>query len=152
MKNLIENWALPNRNAEKIPVSLRLPFDVYARLHALKEVYPSQTVTDIATDVLRAGLDEVINSLPDYDPYTMQECLSQAMDVHQQVRGHVDIEQLADDFFCNQKPAPRKLFNSAYRRIFEEKAPKSLLPSEVAVVLHPESGESELVEASTLGL
>lgn len=152
MKNLIENWALPNRNAEKIPVSLRLPFDVYAKLHALKEVYPSQTVTDIATDILRAGLDEVINALPDYEPSTMQECLTDAIDIHQQALGHVDVEQLAEDFFINQKPAPRKLFNSVYRRIFEEKAPKSLLPPEVAVVMHPELGESELVESSTLDL
>ena len=64
MKNLLRMWTLPDRSNERIQVTLRIPFTDYARLHALKEVYPSRSVNDILTDIIRVGLDEIVDSLP----------------------------------------------------------------------------------------
>ena len=107
MKNLIKNWTLPNRDSEKVPVSLRLPFDVYAKLQALKELYPSVTVTDIATDVLREGLDQVIKALPDDDSMTLE--------------AHNPSSQGIEDKLNTKKISPLKLFNLSYNRIVTEK-------------------------------
>ena len=138
MKKLIENWSLPNRAAEKIPVSLRLPFDVYAKLYALKEAYPSQTVTDIATDILRKGLNDVIDALP--VAMTLEECLETG-DEH-----GFDGRQLYD----GQQLSARSIFDTAYRRIFAEKSPKTYLPAGVAVLGDPDNNRCELVDEANL--
>ena len=65
-RKLIKNWALPNRSDERIQLTLRLSFVDYARLHALKEVYPQRSVNDIIGDVIRSGLDEIVDALPVY--------------------------------------------------------------------------------------
>jgi hypothetical protein len=65
-KNLIQNWSLPNRSDERTQLTLRLPFTEYARLHALKEIFPGRSVNDIIHDLLKAGLDEVVDSLNSY--------------------------------------------------------------------------------------
>jgi hypothetical protein len=66
VENLIKSWSFPDRSSEKVSVSLRLPYDVYASLHALKEVYSDQSVNDIARDLLRAAIAEVVEALPSY--------------------------------------------------------------------------------------
>lgn len=125
MKKLLDTWALPNRNAEKIAVSLRLPFDIYAKLHALKEVYPSQTVTDIATDILREGLESVIQSLPDYEHMTRVECFEKEGEYQMSGDQIFQMEMQTPD-------SPRKRFNYAYSRIFAEKNAQTETTDEAA--------------------
>ena len=62
-KNMIGNWALPNRSEERTPVTLRLDFSTYAKLHALKVIYPKRSVNEFMNDILRNGVDDVIEAL-----------------------------------------------------------------------------------------
>jgi hypothetical protein len=66
VKNLLNNWSLPDRTAERTQITLRLDYDLYARLHALKSVYPRRSVNDMINDIIKAGLDEIVASLPSY--------------------------------------------------------------------------------------
>ena len=43
---------------------MRLPLDDAARLHALAELFPGQTVEEIVTDLLSAALDEIAAAMP----------------------------------------------------------------------------------------
>jgi hypothetical protein len=64
-KPLLDRWkktAAPARTAKEYAV--RLPLDDAARLHALAELYPGQSVEEIVTDLLSAGLDEIAAAMP----------------------------------------------------------------------------------------
>jgi hypothetical protein len=64
-KPLLEHWkkaAAPVKTAQAYAV--HLPLDDAARLHALTELFPGQTVEQIITDLLHAGLDEVAAAIP----------------------------------------------------------------------------------------
>lgn len=67
VKSLLKNWALPDRSADRTQLTLRLPFTDYARLQALKEVYPSRSLNEFVCDLLETGLDEVVESLPSWE-------------------------------------------------------------------------------------
>jgi len=66
MRDLTNRWSLPDRSGERVQVTLRLDFNEYARLHALKEMYPNRSVNDFLNDIIRAGLDEIVDSMPSY--------------------------------------------------------------------------------------
>lgn len=66
VKKTLESWSLPDRSAERIQITLRIPYTDYARLHALKAAYSSRSVNEILTDIIRMGLDEVVDELPAY--------------------------------------------------------------------------------------
>src|SRR6202789_1920859 len=64
-KPLLDRWkkeAAPPRTAKEYAV--RLPLDDAARLHALVELFPGQTIEEILTDLLAAGLDEIAAAMP----------------------------------------------------------------------------------------
>ena len=64
-KPLLDRWkktAAPARTAKEYAV--RLPLDDAARLHALAELFPGQSVEEIVTDLLSAGLDEIAAAMP----------------------------------------------------------------------------------------
>jgi hypothetical protein len=64
-KPLLERWnkaPAPARTAKKYAV--RLPLDDAARLQALAELFPGQSIDDIITDLLGAGLDEIAAAMP----------------------------------------------------------------------------------------
>jgi len=71
-KNLLKNWALPDRGSDRTQLTLRLPFTEYAKLHALKAVYSTRTVNDMICDILKTSLDEIIDALPSYT-YTQSD-------------------------------------------------------------------------------
>lgn len=71
-KNLIQNWSLPNRSDERTQLTLRLPFNDYARLHALKKVFPNQSVNDLICDIIKSGLDGIVEDLPTH-VYTQRD-------------------------------------------------------------------------------
>ena len=64
-KSLLDRWkktVAPARTAKEYAV--RLPLDDAARLQALAELYPGQSIEDIVTDLLSAGLDEIAAAIP----------------------------------------------------------------------------------------
>lgn len=64
-KPLLERWKkapAPLKTAKEYLV--RLPLDDAARLHALVELFPGQSIEEIVTDLLGAGLDEIAAALP----------------------------------------------------------------------------------------
>jgi hypothetical protein len=64
-KPLLERWkkpAAPARTAKEYAV--RLPLDDAARLQALVDLFPGQSLEEIVTDLLGAGLDEIAAAMP----------------------------------------------------------------------------------------
>jgi hypothetical protein len=64
-KPLLERWktqAAPARTAKEYAV--RLPLDDAARLQALVDLFPGQSLEEIVTDLLGAGLDELAAAMP----------------------------------------------------------------------------------------
>lgn len=110
IKNLLDTWALPDRTADRQQLTLRLNYDLYAKLHALKEVYNQRPVNDMINDILKAGLDEIIEALPSYkiDP-------EEAIDLAHHCGGN-------PQDYVNELTGPRVKFNNAYRRILEQKS------------------------------
>jgi hypothetical protein len=111
IKNILSAWALPDRTADRAQLTLRLPFNEYARLHALKEVYKGRSVNDMIIDILKAGLDEVVDALPTYEtPIDPEESAEMAY--------HMGGK--ASDY-SHSISGPRPQFDSAYKRILEAK-------------------------------
>jgi hypothetical protein len=64
-KSLLERWKkAPARAKTAKEYMVRLPLDDAARLHALVELFPGQSVEEIVTDLLGAGLDEIAAAIP----------------------------------------------------------------------------------------
>src|SRR5271156_3413156 len=64
-KSLLDRWkkvAAPARTAKEYAV--RLTLDDAARLQALAELFPGQSLEEIVTDLLGAGLDEIAAAMP----------------------------------------------------------------------------------------
>jgi hypothetical protein len=67
-KPLLARWkkeAAPAVTAQEY--AIRLPLDDAARLHALAELFPGQSLEGIVTDLLHAALDEIAAAMP-YEP------------------------------------------------------------------------------------
>ena len=114
MKNLVKSWSLPDRSNERIQITLRIPFSDYARLHALKEIYPRRSVNDILSDIIKFGLDEIIEALPsrsanDDDVFEHNSHMSSDMPE--------DLSLSVGDSI-----GPAIDFEYAYRRILESKS------------------------------
>lgn len=109
IKNLAKTWSLPDRTQDRQQLTLRIPYDLYAKLHALKEVYNQRPVNDMITDILRAGLDEIIEALP-----------CRELSAHE-----AEVEGFLDEY---GKPVEglivgqRATFDIAYRRLLEAKS------------------------------
>jgi hypothetical protein len=64
-KSLLDRWKklpAPAKTAQEY--SIRLSLDDAARLHALAELFPGQSIEEILTDLLSAGLDEIAAAMP----------------------------------------------------------------------------------------
>ena len=64
-KPLLDRWkkaAAPAKTAREYAV--RLPLDDAARLEALAELFPGQSIEEIVTDLLGAALDEIAVAMP----------------------------------------------------------------------------------------
>ena len=122
--NLIKTWSLPERSSEKVPVQLRLPFDIYASLHALKDVYPEQSVNDIARDLLRAAISEVVENLPSY---THRIDPAEADYIAQAIGGDPDFNEMVTT-------GPLVNYENAYARIMGEKKQEEVSQTELRAV------------------
>lgn len=110
IKNLAKTWSLPDRTQDRQQLTLRIPYDIYAKLHALKECYNQRPVNDMITDILRAGLDEIIEALP--SPKIDEE---EAIEI-----AHYNGGKPED--YLGSLTGPRAKFDSAYRRLLEQKS------------------------------
>jgi hypothetical protein len=64
-KSLLDRWkktAAPQKTAREY--SMRLSVDDAARLHALTELFPGQSLEAILADLLRTSLDEIAAAMP----------------------------------------------------------------------------------------
>ncbi len=64
-KSLLDRWKsapAPARTAAQY--AIRLPLDDAARLHALAQIFPGQSIEEITTDLLAAALDEIAAAMP----------------------------------------------------------------------------------------
>ena len=64
-KPLLDRWkkqVAPARTAREY--AIRLNLDDASRLHALAELFPGQSIEQIVTDLLGAGLDEIAAAIP----------------------------------------------------------------------------------------
>ena len=105
----METWALPDRTAERVQLTLRLNYNAYARLHALKAVYPHRAVNDFLNDIIDSGLDEIVEALP-----------SRTISEHEAAEMAGSEEEY--DLRVGAKTGPRVVFDSVYRRILTEKS------------------------------
>jgi len=119
MKKFVTNWSLPDRTTERTQLTLRLDFDSYARLHALKEIYPKRSVNDMINDILKAGLEEIIEALPSY-----KVDFDEAVELAGYHGGR-------PEDYTDSLSGPRVNFDSAYRRILESKSEEETQKLEV---------------------
>lgn len=110
MKNLIKTWSFPDRTQERQQLTLRLNYDLYAKLHALKEVYPSRSVNDMINDIVKNALDEIIEALPFYK-IDSEEAIEMA---------HYHGGKPED--YADTTTGPRVKFDIAYRRLLDQKS------------------------------
>ena len=64
-KSLIDRWhktATPKKTDREY--AIRLPLDDAARLHALAELFPGQSLETLLTDLLHASLEEIEAAIP----------------------------------------------------------------------------------------
>lgn len=64
-KPLLDRWkkdAAPAQTVKEYPI--RLDLDDAARLHALAEIFPGQSIEAIIADLLHASLDEIAAAMP----------------------------------------------------------------------------------------
>jgi hypothetical protein len=113
LKKLVKAWNFPDRTQERQQFTLRLNYDIYAKLLALKEVYPTRSVNEIINDILSAGLDEIIEELPQY---------------------RIDVEEAIElahyqggkpDDYANVMTGPKVKFEGSYMRILNERKEES---------------------------
>ena len=72
--DLLKVWgAFDNKRLCAKQFSIRLPVHVAARVSALCEMYPGKTKTDIIADLLASALDQVEESLPQYQSSESEE-------------------------------------------------------------------------------
>lgn len=127
MKKLVDSWTLPDRSAERVQITLRIPYTDYARLHALKAAYSDRSVNEILTDLIRVALDEAVDVLPSYS--AGPEDVAQA-------RAYGDENLEVGDVFGG--PAV-KYRNAYYALIQSRKEPSASIPSMDALGLIGES-------------
>jgi hypothetical protein len=113
INNLIKSWALPDRTQERAQLTVRIDYDLWAKLQALKEVYPKRSVNDMVADILRVGVDDIIEALPTHvRKMTFEEADEQA----------AYDGGLASDYVGREiHNGPSVVFSYAYSRILSEK-------------------------------
>lgn len=111
---LVKLWGLPDRSAERVQITLRLPYPDYTRLHALKKVYPNRSVNDMISDLVKVGLDEVVEVLPTYEYPSVDHA---ALDARAEGVSDEDFEE-----FLTRGYGPRVQFDDALQEILSQKS------------------------------
>lgn len=108
---VIKNWDRPVRPPERAQLTLRVPIPVHQQILALKELYPSQALNDMVSDIIELGLNAIVQKLPLYE-YT------QAMIDDMERHGFYGGEQVGQEY------GPRVDFRNTLERI-KSSAPKN---------------------------
>lgn len=111
IKALANLWSFPDRSMDRAQITLRLSYNDYARLHALKEIFAGRSVNDMLNDLIRVGLDELVESL----------------EVNVQTRSgyeHDLMEGIPEEYIVPVGDKYGRLidFERAYRRLLNERA------------------------------
>jgi hypothetical protein len=64
---VLKNWDRPVRPPERAQLTLRVPIPVHQQILALKELYPSQALNDMVSDIIEVGLNAIVAKLPIYE-------------------------------------------------------------------------------------
>lgn len=64
---VLKNWDRPVRPPERAQLTLRIPIPLHQQILALKELYPSQALNDMVSDIIELGLNAVVEKLPTYE-------------------------------------------------------------------------------------
>ena len=110
LKNLLDTWSLPDRTEERTQITLRISYELYCRLHAIKAVYPNRSVNDIICDLLNTSTAELI------DLFLVYEVTQD--DVFEQLQNGVP-EECCDS--VGSSYGPLMLYRKAYRSLLESK-------------------------------
>jgi Leucine-rich repeat (LRR) protein len=94
---LLEKWNDTYCNEEKVQTTLRIPFSEHARLRALEKTYQFTNMNTIITDIIKTGLDEIIDSLSDKVPPM------EALEYEMKIKAHPAMMA-----YCAQKPMSDK--------------------------------------------
>jgi len=122
-KELLSQWALPDRTEDRAQVTLRLDFDTYAKLHALKNVFPHRSVNEFINNLLEDGVNEIVSALGEPSAGGLEY-----------------VEEAGEEIFIDSNYAYR--FNSFYSTIMKEGKGCSLLG-----IVRKADGEAKEVES-----
>jgi len=61
----MKDWSKPAVTEGRTQITLRVDFDLYAKLHALKAVYINRSVNELMNDLLISGINEIVEELGD---------------------------------------------------------------------------------------
>ena len=64
---VLKNWDRPVRPPERAQLTLRIPIPLHQQILALKELYPSQALNDMVSDIIELGLNAIVEKLPTYE-------------------------------------------------------------------------------------
>jgi hypothetical protein len=88
---VLKNWDRPVRPPERAQLTLRVPIPLHQQILALKELYPSQALNDMVSDIIELGLNAVVEKLPTYE-------YSESMLEDMQRHGFYSGEQAGDKY------------------------------------------------------
>jgi hypothetical protein len=111
IKNLLKIWSFPDRTNERAQFTLRFDFDTFAKLQALKEIFPTRSLNEIINDIIKNGLSEVIDALP-IKTLTYQDIEFERMQGNDEAFLELQVGDVR---------GLRVTFDAAYRRILESK-------------------------------
>lgn len=114
VKSLIKNWSLPDRSQDRSQLTLRLNYELYAKLQALKEIYPTRSINDLITDILQVGIDEIVEALPIYTRSLTPDEIAEAA-FHSE-------RPMSDFTDATTSSGPGVDFQNAYTRILSQKS------------------------------
>lgn len=101
---VLKNWDRPVRPPERAQLTLRVPIPLHQQILALKELYPSQALNDMVSDIIELGLNAIVQKLPTYE---YSESMIEGMERH----GFYSGEQVGDEY------GPAVDFRNALERI-----------------------------------
>lgn len=101
---VLKNWDRPVRPPERAQLTLRIPTPLHQQILALKELYPSQALNDMVSDIIELGLNAIVEKLPTYE-------YSQSMLEDMQKHGFYSGEQIGEEY------GPKVDFQNALHRI-----------------------------------
>ena len=111
---LIAFWSAPdNSRLTSKQYTFRLPTHVAAKLHALGEMYPAKTRTQIVADLLTSALNDIDKGMPAFDGNVLTTLPETGEQIVEQWGPRIEFHALANKHFAdierdlgNESPKP----------------------------------------------